>query len=177
MKIRISYILVALCMMLCLSSCYKESSDDVQQNEQERILREGTSQIGMPAVKNFRERRILKDIIELRDQTGLITYAYLFSEYHGKFIFVGETVGYPIPYATQYTNPEKMEWKGHNWGFHKLPQADPSGLFSPASAEGTWILMRNPVTNKVEPQYVEQRLQVFTFELPSHMVMGRSRKD
>ena len=55
---------------------YTPSSDEAQRVQQERILREGTAQTGMPAIKNFRERKLLKQIIEMRDQDGLVTYTY-----------------------------------------------------------------------------------------------------
>lgn len=147
----------------------KPSSDDIQRQQQERMLQEGTSQVGMPAIKNFRERKLLKDILELRDQTGLVTYTYLFSEQTGKLIFLGETVGYGIPYATQFTNPQKLEWYT-NRGSATLPQADPNGLFSPASAEGTWVLLKDPNGKDVKPVYVEPRIIVSPFKFPDTML-------
>jgi hypothetical protein len=140
------------------------TSDDKQRDEQERMLQEATSQTGMPAIKNFRERKILKEILELRDQEGLVTFTYVWSELNGKLVFLGESIGYGIPYATQYTNPQKLEPKqGHGW--HNLPQADPNGLFSPASAEGTWVLLKDPNGKDVRPVYVEPRIIVSPFKL------------
>lgn len=46
-----------------------------------------------------------------------------------------------------------------------LPQADPNGLFSPASAEGTWILLKDPHGSDVKPVYVEPRVIVSPFKL------------
>lgn len=143
--------------------CDKPSSDTQQRAMQERMLQEATSQTGMPAIKNFRERKILKDILELRDQDGLVTYTYLFNELNGKLVFLGETIGYGIPYATQYTNPERLA--GYSNNAVTLPQADPNGLFSPASAEGTWILMKDPNGKEVKPIYVEPRIVVSPFRL------------
>jgi len=137
------------------------SSDSVQREQQERILAEGTSQIGMPAIKNFREKKIMKDIYELRDQSGLVTYTYLFNEMSGKVgDFFCDSIGYGIPYATQYTNPEKYVGNGTT-----LPQADPNGLFSPASADGTWILCKDPNGEKVRPVFLEPRIIVSPFKL------------
>lgn len=132
-----------------------ESSDDIQRRQQENILAEGTAEIGMPAIKNFRERRIMKDIYELRDQANYITYAHLQSEQTGKLCYLGESIGYPIPYATQFTNP--MKWVGNG---AVMPQADPNGLFSPSSAEGTWVMMRNPLNGKVAAVYIEPKVTV-----------------
>lgn len=157
---RIIALLMVLVLSVGLTGCSNDTSDDKQRRDQERILQEGTAQTGMPAIKNFRERKMLKEIIELRDQEGLTTYTYLFSEQTGKLIFFGETIGYGIPYATQYTNPEKYVYQGTT-----LPQADPNGLFSPASAEGTWILLKDPNGNSVKPVYVEPRIVVSPFKL------------
>lgn len=52
---------------------YTASSDEKQTEQQERILAEGTAQVGMPAINNFRERKLLKQILELRDQADFVT--------------------------------------------------------------------------------------------------------
>jgi hypothetical protein len=77
----------------------------------------------------------------------------------GKLIFVGRSVGYGIPYATEYTNPMKFVGTGAT-----VPQADPNGLFSPTNAEGTWILMVTP-KGDVKPVYFEPRIVVSPFPL------------
>lgn len=148
-------------LLLVLFGC-EDTSDDIQRKQQEKILAEGTAQTGMPAIINFRERKILKDILELRDQEGLVTYTYLFSQMTGKLVFFGETIGYGIPYATQYTSPMKHSNNTHAYA---MPQADPNGLFSPASAEGTWVLMKDPAGDKVLPIYIEERIIVSPFKL------------
>ena len=142
-----------------------DTSDQKQRDQQEAILSQATNAVGMPAIKNFRERRILKDIIELRDQDGLVTYTYIFAETTGKLVYLGQTIGYGIPAATQFTNPQKIENSGVNYGYAILPQADPNTLFSPASAEGTWVLMKDPNSDKVVPVYIEPRILVSPFKL------------
>lgn len=161
---QILVILAILSLTMLFAACGRQTSDDVQQQQQEQLLSEGTKQTGMPAIKNFRERKIMKDILELRDQEGLITYSYVYSDMTGKFRFFGETIGYPIPYATQYTNPQKVY--SYTSVRITLPQADPNGLFSPASAEGTWLLMRDPAGKKVVPVYCEPRVICLPFKLP-----------
>lgn len=153
-----------LCAALALAGCdMRQTSDDKQRDQQEAILGELTAKTGMPAIKNGRERKILKDIYELRDQEGLTTYTYIVAEMTGKLVFLGESIGYGIPAATQYTNPQKVEYAaGH---YITLPQADPNGLFSPSSAEGTWVLMKDPNGDKVVPLYVEPRIIVSPFKL------------
>lgn len=156
--------------------CNEPNSDDIQQNQQEQILKEATAQTGMPAIKNFRERKLLKTILEMRDQDGLVTYTYLenltptvvhgVTALGGKLTFFGQTIGYGIPYATEYTNPQKAEHP-YNSIYYTIPQADPNGLFSPGSAEGTWVLMANPnKPSEVKPVYVEPRILTSPFKLP-----------
>lgn len=160
---------------LALAGCdgRPPTSDDVQRRQQETLLAEGTSQVGMPAIKNFRERKIMKDILELRDQTGLVTYTYLenmnptpihgHTALGGKLTFFCVSVGYAISAATQFTNPQKAEW--HSSGGVTLPQADPNGLFSPSSAEGSWVLCKDPNGADTKPTYSEPRLVTTPFKL------------
>lgn len=168
-------ILILACVVGVLGCDEPQDSDDIQKQQSEVLLREATAQVGMPAIKNFRERKILKDIIELRDQEGLVTYTYLENmnptvvpgktALGGKLTYLGESIGYAISAATQFTNPQKIEDQLYHGGYAILPQADPNGLFSPSSAEGSWVLMRNPETGEVEPQYTEPRVAVFTYKL------------
>ena len=165
---RFSIIAIMAALLVALTACDQQqvdtgSSDQKQHDEQEKILQEGTAQTGMPAIKNFRERKLMKDILEMRDQDGLVTYTYLFAENPGKLCFLGDTIGYGLPYATQYTNPAKLEDSYH--GLTSIPQADPNGLFSPASAEGTWVLMKDPKGKDTKPVYIEPRILTSPFKL------------
>lgn len=141
-------------------------SDSIQSKQQERILAEGTSQIGMPAIKNFREKKLLKDIFELRDQAGLVTYTYLYNEMTGKLVPLCDSIGYGIPYATQFTSPQKDAFYSTTSAAHiALPQADPNGLFSPESADGTWVMCKDPNGKTVSPVYIEPHVVVSPFKL------------
>lgn len=161
MKTIISVAAIAL-LGVTLTGCIEESSDYTQREQQERILQEGTAQTGMPAIKNFRERKLLKQIIEMRDQDGLVTYTYTVPETTGTPVFLCNSIGYGLPAATQYTNPQKYE----SISSAVVPQADPNGLFSPESAEGTWVLCSDPSgKGKTRPVYVEPRIIVSPFKL------------
>jgi hypothetical protein len=152
---------------LTLTGCIEHTptSDETQRAQQERILQEGSAQTGIPAIKNFRERKLLKQIIEMRDQDGLVTYTYTVPETTGRPVFLCNSIGYGLPAATQYTNPQKTEYSGST-GVTTLPQADPNGLFSPDSAEGTWVMCSDPSgSGKTRPVYVEPRVIVSPFKL------------
>ena len=152
---------------LIITSCDQgvPDADRIQSEKQAASLREADAQIGMPAIKNFQERKLMKMILELRDQANLVCYAYVVPELTGKPIFIGKCIGYGIPYATQFTNPEVMVYRTS--GHQPMPQADPNGLFMPASAEGTWVMLINPETNEPSPTYIEPRIIISQFPLGS----------
>ena len=144
------------------------SSDQVMKAQQETVMKEAVAQTGIPAIKNFRERKIMKDILEMRDQQGLVTYTYTYAEQTGKKVFFCQSIGFPIPAATQYTNPEKVQVysNAYGWGNVTIPQPDPNGLFSSASAEGTWVMCKDPSSDKVGAVYIEPRVITSPFKLP-----------
>jgi hypothetical protein len=156
----------------------QQTSDEKTTQQQEMLNQESAAAIGLPAIKNFREKRILKDIMELCDQDGLVTYTYLenmnpvivhgHTALGGKLTYFGETIGYGIPYATQFTNPLRVAKNSETQmqGNVTIPQADPNGLFKPAAAEGTWVLMKETNGKKVLPQYIEPRIVTLTMKLP-----------
>lgn len=152
------------CLSLGLAACEepRPTSDQVQRQQQEALSQQGNMVVGMPAITKFAEKRILKDIIELRDKTPN-TYTYLAGEMNGTIgQKVCDSIGYGISGATQYTNPDRVAYGG-NGNLTTIPQADPNGLFSPASTEGTWVLCKVPGSDKVEPQYLEPRIIVLTY--------------
>jgi hypothetical protein len=147
----------------------KTSTDRIQQAQQEQLQAEASRRTGMPAINDFRERNLMKLIYELRDK-GVLTHAYLLNHFTGKFIYLGQALGYPLPYSAQYSNPQKIAASGHQYGYAILPQAEPNGLFTPQAADGTWVILRNPSNNEFEPQYIEEKVQCFTFKLPASKV-------
>ena len=150
--------------VLLMSGCdYKPNTNEVLAGKQEQLMKEANSQVGMPAITRFTERKMMKLILELRDQADLICYAYIIPEMTGKPVFLGKCIGYGLPYATQYTNPEVKDVG--QYGNVTLPQADPNGLFMPASADGTWLLMIDPASKEPKPVYIEPKILVSPFPL------------
>lgn len=151
----------ALLTTIALAGCgepRQQSSDEIQNAKQEELSKAAVEAVGTPAIKNFQEKRIMKDILELRDNPKLSTFTYT-QDMNGRYHKFCNSIGYGLPYATQFTNPQVESYHG------SLPQADPNGLFSPTSADGTWILCKVPGKDKIEPQYVEPHIIVTTYEL------------
>jgi hypothetical protein len=169
-KTWISLMLMA-CLSIAMIGCGSDGQNSNQKlaSQQESLMQEGISQTGMPAVKNFTERKLMKTIIELRDQADLICYAYLYSQYTGKFTYLGRCIGFGLPYSTQYTNPE-VPWTGYNGACTSLPQADPNLLFMPSSADASWVMLIDEKTNEPFAFYCEERVNIYQHQLPDRLV-------
>lgn len=152
-------------LVISLMSCgeYEKSADELDRERQEILQKEGQAQTGLPAITKFQEKKVLKQIYELRDNEKLICYAYLYNELNGKLILFGKCVGYGIPYSTQYSNPQKVE-QNHVQSFGTLPQSEPNGLYMPESSEATWLMMLDK-EGSPHPVYVEPRIIVSPFKL------------
>lgn len=155
--------------IIMFASCKQVgTADEVAQNQQEQSLKEASEEVGMPAITNFQEKKNLKWIYELCDNEKLICYVYLFDSMHGCVgQYLGECIGYGIPYSTQYSNPDKLIEGGYyssHWGT-AMPQAEPNGLFKPTGLSATWLIMIDPVTKKPTPVYLEPEIIVSPFKL------------
>ena len=134
-----------------------ESSTQIERRKQEELSLNAVQQVGMPSITNFAEKRMMKDIMELRDR-NVATTTYLVGM-NNQLTKVCNSIGYGLPYATQYTNPSRVVYDaGH--GSQVIPQADPNGLYSPASADGTWVLCVDKKDGKAKPVFIEPRIIV-----------------
>lgn len=140
--------------------------------QQQQVLEESNRQIGMPNIKNHFEKKMAKDIWELRDNPDLTTYAYT-QNMDGRYVYLGRCIGYGLPYTTQYTSPEKLETGGSSsagyWGT-TLPQADPNGLYSSETTNATWLMLINEETNEREIIYSEPSIVVTQTKLPKRLI-------
>ena len=158
--------IILLVALSALTACDIQSSPEhIEAGKQAQMTRQAIQSVGMPAIVNWQEKRILKNILELRDQQiKTITYT---QDFNAKLHKLCDSVGYGIPYATQYTNPQVDTYYTSSNATHTiLPQADPSGLYSPAEADGTWVMWLNPETHDLAPVYVEPHVVVSPFALP-----------
>lgn len=157
------FLAVVISMGIIVGCDNHSTSDDKMRKQTEKSMQEMNRQVGMPAIKNFYERKLAKMIFELRDQANLITYTYIIT-ITGKKVFLGKSIGYGLPYSVQYTNPEKVEriLSGH---YISLPQADPNGLFMPSGLSATWVMLIDKKTGKPKPVYIENEIIVSPFPL------------
>jgi hypothetical protein len=149
--------------ILALTACKEgaETSSQIERRKQEELSLQAVQSVGMPSIVNFAEKRMMKDILELRDK-NVATTTYLVG-INNQLTKVCDSIGYGLPYATQYTNPQRPVYEVH--GNITIPQADPNGLYSPASADGTWVLCVDHKDGKAKPIYIEPRIVVSPFPL------------
>jgi hypothetical protein len=148
------YLLALLPLLLANTSCDVAEKEQSQKTKQ--LKEEANRQIGMPTIINFQERRMMKDLYEKRD-SALATHSYIMNSIKGCLVYLGASIGYGMPYATQFTSSVDY--------INNRPQPEPNGLYMPSDAHGTWIMLLNPSTKKAEPQYVEPDVIVSTFRL------------
>ncbi len=175
--------LMVLLFVVCFFGCEKtkRSTDDIQTQQTKQLSNEAQKQIGMPNIKNFTQKKTMKMIQELCDKPKLLTHTYVFSKFHGKFVYIGKSVGYGIPFSAQYTNPMRIydaEKEGgikqkfeDNGEVQVLPQPDPNQLYMPTSSSATWVILVNPNTKKLEVSFMEQEISVFVSKLPERLVL------
>lgn len=149
---------------LFLISCNGEniqSSDIVLNKQQEQLQKEAVSQVWMPNIINFQEKKLAKIIFELRDKSDLKTYTYITAQQTWKLVFLCDSIWYWLPYSTQYTNPEKIvEYRGTSWWWNvTVPQADPNWLFMPEWLSATWVMCLDEKW-EAKPVYIENEIIV-----------------
>ena len=152
-------IVIALSTFATLAACGESapSSDHVEREQTAKVTQQAARSVGMPAVSNFYEKRLLKEIYERRDQANLGTYAYV-QGLDGTLRCLGRAIGYGVPYSTQYVNPAR-EGRGY-----AMPQPEPNGLFTPDGMSATWLQLLGP-DGEVHVVYVEPTIVVSPFPL------------
>lgn len=143
--------------------CDIRSADEKQTSNTEKLMQQANNELGLPNISNFYEKKLMKQIMEACDDSKLITYAYTKNEATGKLVYIGQAMGYGLPYGTQYTNPEKKDYQV------TLPQADPNGLYKAQNVSATWVMLIDEKTKKAQPVYIESDITISQFKLPERL--------
>lgn len=161
--------IIAVFMTTVLSGCVWNSSvaREEERQYQEQLMRQANDEVGMPDITEFYEKKIAKEIFELRDDSSLITYAYTKCEGTGKYVYLGKCMGYGLPYSTQYSAPEGIVIRNGNP--YVLPQSDPNGLYSPTGLSATWLYLINEETGDPQITYAEPEIVVSQSKLPARL--------
>ena len=154
-------VVFAFAIMGSQGSCTTADANSVQAKEMERTAMEAEQRVGPVGITNYTERRFMKTILELRD-TEVSTYSY-YMDFTGKLHYLCPSIGYGLPYSTQYTNPEVKVYGSS--GNISLPQLDPYGMYNASGVAATWIICTTGKPGEVEVVYWEPDLIVSPFKL------------
>lgn len=113
------------------------------------------------------ERQIVIETYYARNNT-IATYAYMISM-DGKIIEICPSIGYPIPYSTQLSNPMKVEYQSSG---AVIPNAEPNSLYPPSDAAATLVQCVNP-DGSVSPVYIEWYVLAFPYQIASDVQLTR----
>lgn len=156
------FVPLVLLLSVSLTGCNMHpTANQVETRQQEILSEQANMEVGMPNITHFAEKKMLKDILELRDKTPP-TYVYVM-DMQGHLHKICDAVGYGFSGATQYTNPQQKVYSPN--GTVVLAQPDPNGLYSPASDEGTWVMCKDPHGSRIAPVRIEPRAIISPFEL------------
>ncbi len=134
--------------LLALCGCSGGASGDQAASRQAQATATMTNaadrEVGMPRIRNFAQRKLLKNAYEDMDQTTLV-YVYT-QALDGKFVCLGQAVGYGVSLGTQFTPPEYPRYiRGDsgadtpNTGTYMLALPEPNGLYQPDSGAATIV--------------------------------------
>lgn len=115
------------------------------------------------------ERHVVIETYKARNRT-IATYTYTMT-IDGKIIEICSSIGYPIPYSTQLTNP--LQAYGASQGYTSIGNPEPNGLYSPDNAEGTIVNCVNP-DGSVTPTYWEPRIFALPYRIKADVVIARA---
>lgn len=135
-------------------------ADKVEGQQTTQVVAAAAREAGFPAITNFYEKRLLKEIYERRDQADLGTFAYV-QGLDGRLTCLGRAMGYGVPYSTQYSNPQRpLEYRDST----PVPQPEPNGLFTPEGMSATWLQLVDD-NGDIQVVYVEPTIVVSPFKL------------
>lgn len=161
--------LILLVLALLLLTACVESVSDVEQMQQAAGNMAIVQNQPVPDLGGYSfERQILIETYLARNNT-ISTYSYMISM-DGKIIEVCPSIGYPIPYSTQLTNPNKLEYT--TGGYVVIPNAEPNSLYPPGDAAATLIQCVNP-DGSVSPVYIEWYVLAFPYPVKADVRLER----
>lgn len=169
-------ILMASCALLLMANnggCNSQTSTDPAADRQAaatiQSMDNADRSTGMPRIVNFAQRKLLKNAYEDMDQTTL-TYVYA-QALDGKFVCLGQALGYGVSLGTQFTAPHRPEYHYNTEGGNLLlDQPEPTGLYSPSSGAATIVDLINPRNGEAHTAVMEPNIVTVPFELPTAVV-------
>jgi hypothetical protein len=142
----------------------EQSSQNLQMNQ---FLRNQP----VPSFDWSLERHMLIQLYTAR-QRATNTFSVVQSEYTGKVLWSCPSIGFPLPYATQLTNPQQVISSygvggGNHFADGVVAQQEPNGLFTPSQSDATWVPCVDE-KGRITPVYEEKHVTVFLRPVEEH---------
>lgn len=143
----------------------KPSAAQVEQRGQDAQMGQFLRNQPVPSFDWSLERHMLIALYAAR-QRATSTFSVVQSEYTGKILWSCASIGFPLPYAAQLTNPRQIVTTsqaagiGNHFADGVVAQQEPNGLFTPAQSEATWVPCVDD-QGQITPVYEEKRVTVF----------------
>jgi hypothetical protein len=162
---------------VALTGCGREGSDPASKRQAAATrvsMNAADREIGMPRIANHSQRKLLKNAYEDMDQTTLV-YVYT-QALDGRFVCLGQAVGYGVSLGTQFTAPTYPQYihdtsaSGPASGTYELAQPEPNGLYMPESGAATIVNLVDPATGAARTALVEPNVVTTPFKLPAGTV-------
>jgi len=170
--------ILALAPLCALVACNPTSGDQAaarQAKATHQATNNADRAVGMPRISNFAQRKLLKNAYEDMDQTTL-TYVYT-QALDGKFVCLGQALGYGVSLGTQFTPPEYPTYvygdssaQTPTSGTYMLALPEPNGLYMPSAGDATIVDLIDPKTGQAHTAMVEPHVMTIPFELPAASV-------
>lgn len=152
--------LIFLVLALVLVAC-APTGNQIETEQQDRAVSSIVQNQPIPDLGGYSfERQIVIETYLARNNT-IATFSYLFT-FDGKIVEICPSIGYPIPYSTQLTAPEKPT-PGYSL---TVPQSEPNGLYPPENAAATLVQCVNS-DGSVSPTYIEDNIMAFPYRIRS----------
>jgi len=163
------FVILNMILIFVLSGCVTANSNQIETNQQDSIVKSIVQNQPVPDIGGYSfERQVVIETYLARNNT-ITTYSYLMT-LDGKIIEICPSIGYPIPYSTQLTAPEKLannvEGTVASTAASVIPQSEPNGLYPPDNAAATLVQCVQS-DGAVSPVYIEQDVMAFPYRINS----------
>jgi len=158
-------LVLSVLLVFVLTSCaYNSDQSVLEQSQQKDAVMAITQNQPIPDLGGYSfERQIVIETYLARNNT-IATYAYMIAM-DGKLIEICPSIGYPIPYSTQLSNPARVD--SYSYGI-TLPNPEPNGLYPPGDAAATLVQCVQP-DGSVSPVYIEWYVLAFPYRIASDL--------
>lgn len=160
---KILVVLWVLLVFVSTSCAYGGDTQAIEQGQQREAVNSIMQNQPIPDLGGYSfERQIVIETYLARNNT-IATYAYMIAM-DGTLIEICPSIGYPIPYSTQITNP--LRTVGDLNTTSVIANSEPNGLYPPGDAAATLVQCVQP-DGSVAPVYIEWYVLAFPYRIIS----------